>query len=55
MKVIIYIAGIGLGLIFILLMWNLERWVNYKLSYGDQMKETVCEMVKQESLKVKCK
>ncbi len=45
------------SLIFVLVVafgiaaWNLERWINWDLAYGDDVRLAVCEMVKPEALK----
>ena len=34
--------------------WHLKRWFNYSFGYQDQVRSTVCEMVKPEYLKNPC-
>ena len=48
--VIIVIVIVG----FIYGAWSTKRWANYKFSYENQVRSTVCEMVKPEYLKKPC-
>ena len=34
--------------------WQIAREVNYALSYEDQVKETICEIVREDSLRERC-
>ena len=43
--ILVLVVAFGIG------AWNLKRWVNWELAYGDDVKMAVCEMVKPEALK----
>lgn len=43
--VFVIVVAFGVG------AWNLKRWVNWELAYGNDVQMVVCEMVKPEVLK----
>ena len=50
-RVAFYIAVLMLYAVVAFGAWHLYRWVNWNLAYGDDVKATVCEMVKPKYLK----
>lgn len=51
MKALAYLVGVVLVVGFGIGMWQLARTWNYNLSYKSMVKQTIVEMVKEESLK----
>lgn len=49
-------AAVGIVIVIALSYgaWLIARWWNYSISYEDQVRVTVCEMVKPEYLKQPC-
>ncbi len=45
------IAGVILFVVVIYTSWSIQRWFNYSMGYENNVRSTVCEMVKPEYLK----
>jgi hypothetical protein len=45
------LVSFALFLVIAYISWSIGRYVNYKLSYEDMVKQTIQEMVRKEALK----
>ena len=54
MKVLLNVLGVVLLIVFALGAWEVSRRANYALSYDAMVRQTVCDMVKPEHLRVPC-
>lgn len=52
---LMFLVALAMAIPLSVVFWSIGREINYLASYEDQVKETVCEMVKPEHLIKPCK